>query len=469
MVRMPVLAPLLMAATALGATPALAADDDGWSSFRELYQALVETDTTLSNGSCTKAAKLAANHLAEAGMARENLHLITVPEHPEEGSLVAVYPGSDPDGGAILLLAHLDVVEAKPEDWERDPFTLIEEDGWFYARGAADAKSLAAVWTDTLARFARDRHTPGRTVKVALTCGEETNGAYNGAEWLAANRRDLIDADFALNEGGGGFATDDGLVLTQRVQVGEKIFANYELEVRNAGGHSSAPRPDNAIYELASALKAIEAYDFPVEFSDVTRASLQQRAESEKGELGAAISALLADPGDADADAVVSADANLRSNTRTTCVATMLEAGHARNALPQRATANVNCRIFPGHPIEEIRKALVTAIGDERVSVKTLDPIRPAPPPPPLSDDVIEPMKEMVGEHFPWASFGVTMSNGYTDSTFLTAAGIPAYGTPGPWSTGEPSGVHGLNERIRVDALKQGRAFLYDLIRAYTD
>lgn len=465
----PLLAPVLALPLLATAVPALAADDSGWGDFRELYQGLVETNTTLSAGSCTKAAQLAADHLAAAGMARENLHLIVLEDHPDEGNLVAVYPGSDKDAGAVLLLAHLDVVEADPADWDRDPFTLVEEDGWFYARGAADAKSLVAVWVDTLARFARKGHQPRRTVKVMLTCGEETNGAFNGAEWLAANRRELIDADFALNEGGGGFALADGTVVTQRVQVGEKVFANYLLDVRNPGGHSSAPRPDNAIYQLADALKAVEAHAFPVELSDVTRAALAQRAESEDGLLGAALRALLADTTDTRADAVISADPELRSNTRTTCVATLLDAGHASNALAQRATANINCRIFPGHSIEKIRDELAAAIGDPDVSVTTVPPERPAPPAPPLDEAVLGPMREQLAIHFPKASFGVAMSNGYTDSTFLTAAGIPAYGTPGPAFTAEPSGVHGLNERIRIDTLKNARAFLYDLIRAYAD
>lgn len=475
--RLPIGAAMIAAVLSL-AQPAFAApaaqSDGGEASFRSLYKGLVETNTTLSSGSCTRAAQLAADHLAAAGMARENLHVLVAPGHPEEGNLVAVFPGRDARGkgkapakGAVLLLAHLDVVEARREDWIRDPFTLIEEDGWFYARGASDAKSLAAIWVDTLARFARDGTRPKRTVKLALTCGEETNGAFNGAEWLTKEHRGLIDADFALNEGGGGTADATGRVHTQTVQVGEKIFANFELATKSPGGHSSAPRPDNAIYDLARAMLAVEAHPFPVEFTEVTRAALAARARVEKSAMAVAIAALLADPTDAEADKVLSADPVLRSNTRTTCVATMVEAGHARNALAQGAKANINCRIFPGHAIEDIRAELVAAIGNPAVTVTTLPPVRPAPPAPPLTPALMRPIEMLTQRHYPGATVGVSMANGYTDSTYLTAAGIPAYGTPGLWTGPEETGVHGLNERIRVKALMDGRAFLYDLVRAY--
>lgn len=468
---MPVRA-LFAAAALLLATPASAAqplsDEASEASFRALYKGLVETNTTLSAGSCTKAAQLAVDHLAAAGMARENLHLLIAPGHPEEGNLVAVFPGRDGKAkAATLMLAHLDVVEARREDWVRDPFTLVEEDGWFYARGAFDAKSLAAIWVDTLARFARDGTRPRRTLKLALTCGEETNGAFNGAEWLASQHRDLIDADFALNEGGGGKADENGLVVAQTVQVGEKTFANFELVATNPGGHSAAPRPDNAIYDLSRAVLAVEAHRFPVEFTDVTRKALLARTMVEKSAMAAAISALLDDPTDAGADAIVSSDPALRGNTRTTCVATMLAAGHARNALAQKASANVNCRIFPGHSIDQIRGELAQAIGNPAITVTALPPIRPAPPAPPLMPVVMRPMVAATARHFPGVALGVSMANGYTDSTFLTAAGIPAYGVPGIWTGPEESGVHGFNERIRVKALLDGRAYLYDLIRAY--
>lgn len=457
----------LLATTLLWATPAIAAPDAGGASFLALYKGLVETNTTLSAGSCTKAAQLAADHLAAAGVPRENLHLLVAEGHPEEGNLVAVLPGRDRKAkAAVVMLAHLDVVEAKREDWARDPFKLVEEDGWFYGRGAVDAKSTAAVWVDTMARLAKGPK-PRRTLKLALTCGEETNGAFNGAEWLAKEHRALIDADFALNEGGGGQADAGGRVTSQTVQAGEKIFANFELATTNPGGHSAAPRPDNAIYDLSRAVSAVEAHRFPVEFTEVTRRALMDRIKVEKSAMAVAIGALLADPTDAEADKVVSTDAQLRSNTRTTCVATMLAAGHARNALAQKATANVNCRIFPGHTIEAIREQLAAAIANPAVTVTTLPPVRPAPPAPPATAKVLGPMEAVTAKHYPGVKLGLSMSNGYTDSTFLTAAGIPSYGAPGGWTGPEANGVHGLNERIRVKALMDLRAFSYDLIGAY--
>jgi len=432
--------------------------------FFDTYEQLVETNTTHSEGDCTLAAQRMADRLTAAGVPEADLHLFSVADHPKEGGLVAVWQGRDRKAGAMLLLAHIDVVEADPNDWERDPFTLIGEDGFYYARGAVDDKAMAAIWVDTIARFARAGYHPKRTVKVALTCGEETNGAFNGAEWLAANRRDLIDAAFALNEGGGGTYKEDGAYGPVNLQVGEKIFANYELTVTNEGGHSAAPRPDNAIYELADALKKVEAHRFPVEFNDVTRRSFLAQGRAIGGDLGKAMIALANDPSDMAADAVVSQEPGLRSNSRTTCVATTVEAGHARNALPQKAVANVNCRIFPGHTVTEIG-ALIQGLLGNGVAVTTLEPVRPAPPAPPLNPEIIQPIKEALERHFPGAELGVGMSNGYTDSTFLTAVGIPAYGVPGLFGEPDGNGAHGLNERIRARSLWEGRDFLYDLVK----
>jgi acetylornithine deacetylase/succinyl-diaminopimelate desuccinylase-like protein len=226
--------------------------------FRDLYEELVETNTTLSAGNCTQAAERLATRLRAAGLAAENVHVLTVPEHPKEGSLVAVYPGTSRTAKPILLLGHIDVVEANRADWQRDPFTLVEENGYFYARGSADDKSMSAVWADLLIRFAEEGYRPERTVKIALTCGEETDTAFNGANWLAQERRELIDAEFALNEGGGGETDGAGHLVAQTIQVGEKIYQDYVLSVTNPGGHSSMPVPDNAIYRMAAALAKIE-------------------------------------------------------------------------------------------------------------------------------------------------------------------------------------------------------------------
>ena len=457
----------LLAGPALAQTQApLRADQ---AAFRALYKELVETNTTLSTGSCTLAAERMAARLRAAGMPDSQLTLYAAPENPKEGGLVAVYPGTSKTAKPILAIAHIDVVEAKAEDWTRDPFTLIEEGGYFYARGAYDDKAMAAALVDTLIRFQQAGYKPRRTVKIALTCGEETNGAFTGAQWLAANRRELIDAEFALNEGGGGDSDGKGNVLGQSVQVGEKTFATYRLETRNPGGHSSVPRPDNAIYQLARALTKLETHEFPVEFSDTTRTYFREAGAGRKDAVGTAMVALSANSADKAAEATVNTEPFLHSNLRTTCVATMLDGGHARNALAQRAGAYVNCRIFPGHPVEAIRSELAAIIGDPGVSVTVLAPLRPSPPAPPLDPRIIEPMKRVAAKYFPGIPVVPVMANGYTDATFLGAVGIPTYGIPGSWGDPDGNGVHGLNERIEARSLYVGRDYLFDLIKAYAN
>ena len=435
--------------------------------FRSLYKELVETNTTLSSGSCTLAAQRMAARLKAAGLPETQLTLFADPEHPKEGGLVAVYPGTSRTLKPILGIAHLDVVEAKREDWTRDPFTLVEENGYFYGRGSLDDKAMAAMLVDTLSRFQQSGYKPKRTVKIALTCGEETNGAFNGAQWLAANKRDLIDAEFALNEGGGGASDGKGHVVEQSIQVGEKTFATYRLETRNPGGHSSVPRPDNAIYELAHALVKIEAHEFPIEWTDTTRTYFREAGAGRHDVTGAAMVALVANTADKAAETVVNREPELHSNLRTTCVATMLDGGHARNALAQRAGAFVNCRIFPGHSVEEIRGELAKIVGDSGVSVTTLAPLRPSPPAPPLDPKVMGPAKQLAAKYFPGVPVVPSMSNGYTDATFLGAVGIPTYGVPGTWGDPDGNGVHGLNERVETRSVSVGRDYLYDLIKAY--
>lgn len=441
---------------------------------RAIFKEMVETDTSITTGSCTLAAERVAARMKAAGFKDEQLTLFADPAHPKEGGLVAVLPGSSKTLKPLLLIAHIDVVAAKRADWERDPYQLIEEDGYFYGRGTSDTKGLAAIWTDILIQHAKAGTRAKRTLKMALTCGEETNGAFNGAQWLAANKRDLIDAEFALNEGGGGGTNGKavaagGKVVEQTIQVGEKTFANYQLETRNPGGHSSVPRPDNAIYQLATALKKIEAYSFPVEFTDTTRTYFKVAGAGRNDAVGKAMVALANNPADKAAEALVNSEPFLHSNLRTTCVATMLDAGHARNALPQRAQANINCRIFPGHSVESIRQELSAIIGDPGVSVTALAPLRPTPPNPPLDPKVVEPARKLVAKYFPGVPLVPVMANGYTDATFLGAVGIPTYGVPGMWGDSDGNGVHGLNERLEVAALYTGRDFLGELVAAYAN
>lgn len=463
--RLKFIAALLSAATALPASAQTIRPDQ--EAFRGLYKELVETNTTLSAGSCTLAAERMAARMKAAGFAEGDITLFSTPEHPKEGGLVAILKGSDAKIRPMLMLAHLDVVEARREDWTRDPFTLIEENGFFYARGTLDDKAQAAIYTDAMIRFKQQKYIPKRTIKLALTCGEETTFAFNGAEWLTKNKPDLIAAEFAINEGGGGVLDPSGKRVTLSMQVGEKAVQNYRVETTNPGGHSSRPVPDNAIYELAEALGAVRDYGFPITFTDTTRAFFMQTAATVGGEMGAAIIKLLANPGDATADQVVSSNATYRSTTRTTCVATLLDGGHANNALPQRAGANINCRIFPGETGETTRLALVKAINNPKVSVTLTPPVRPLASPPPLDPKIMGPAVALAKKYFPGVSVVPVMSTGATDAIFLSAIGIPTYGVPGIFAEADFNGVHGLNERIRVRSLYEGRDYLFDLIKAY--
>jgi len=464
----PSFSPLAAALLLASAAPAFAQSGDE-AAFRATYKELVETNTTLSAGSCTLAAERMAARLKAAGFADSDLHLIVEPSHPKEGSLVAVLPGTDSKAKALLLLAHIDVVEANRADWERDPFTLIEENGYFYARGSSDDKAQAAVWVDTLVRFKREGYKPKRTVKMALTCGEETAGAFNGADYLARHERALIDAEFGLNEGAGGLLDDAGKPLVLNIQAGEKFPQNYRFEVTNPGGHSSRPVKENAIYRLSDALVKLRAYDFPVQSNEATRGYFGAMAKLLKDPATPAMAAFAADPADpAAAAAIAAGDPAWNAILRTTCVATMLDGGHATNALPQRARANVNCRIFPGTSVEEVRQALERVVGDPQVKITTLETRSEIAPPPPLTERVMGPARKVAAEIFPGVPLVPLMAAGGTDAAFLTPAGIPTYGLSGFFSDREGSHAHGLNERMRVKSLMDGRNFLYRLVKAYT-
>jgi acetylornithine deacetylase/succinyl-diaminopimelate desuccinylase-like protein len=446
----------------------------GEQRFRELYKELVETNTSLSVGSCTLAAERMAARLKAAGFPDGDLHPFAAPDHPKEGGLVAVYPGRDPKLKAILLLAHIDVVEAKREDWARDPFTLVEENGSFYARGASDDKAEAAIWVDTLIRYRTENYRPRRTLKVALTCGEETAGAFNGAEWLTKNRRDLIDAEFALNEGAAGELDKNGQRVSLDVQAGEKFPQNYRLEVTNPGGHSSRPVKDNAIYRLAAALIRVGAYEFPAQFTDGNRAYFTGMAkiQAAKGEtdVANAMNSFLRDPADAHSLALVSAkDPSWNATLRTTCVATMLDAGHATNALPQRARAIVNCRIFPGVTADTVRDKLVELVADPQVTVTALETRGPTSPPPPLTPAVLGPIQKLSAEFWPGVPVLPILQAGATDGEFTNAVGIPTYGVEPVFVGPDLGHIHGLNEYVGVKSLLEGREFLYRLVKVYAD
>ena len=441
--------------------------------FRSLYKELVETNTEVTDGSCTQAAEQLAARLRSSGIPDSQITLFSVPEHPKDGGIVAVYPGTSPALKPLLLLAHIDVVVAKRSDWVRDPFTLIEEGGYFYGRGTADDKSMAAIWADMLARFARDHYRPKRTIKMALTCGEETSGAFNGAQWLANNRRALIDAAFALNEGGGGETNGKGIsqggkLTVQTIQVGEKAYQDFTLTATNPGGHSSQPVRKNAIYEMADALDRVRDLEFPAEFNETTRTYFAEAGKTRGDAIGQAMAALAANPADKQAEATVNTDKELHSMLRTTCVATLIDGGHALNALPQKVTANVNCRMFPGRTTEETRAAIAAAIANPDVTVQPRPPVKPIAQVPALDPAIVGPMKQLSQRYFPGVPVIPTMSTGATDGLYLAAVGIPTYGVPGVWGDPDGNGVHGLNERIEAQSLYVGRDYLTDLVKAYT-
>lgn len=460
-----------LTALSLAATPALAQKDNGEAQFRALYKELVETNTTFSAGDCTLAAQRMADRLKAAGFADDQLTVFTPPGRPKDGGLVAVLPGKDPKAKAMLLLAHIDVVEAKREDWERDPFKLVEENGYFYARGASDDKAQAAIWTDLLVRFKREGYTPRRAIKIALTCGEEGGGHVNGARWLAQNKRDLIDAAFALNEGaGGGFDAPGGKRVAHNIQAGEKSVFNFRLEATNPGGHSSRPVPDNAIYHLAKALDRIAAYELPVQVNDTTRAYFTRMSKVVGGEQGAAMAAIVANPNDKAARAVLARDANYNAILGTTCIPTLIQGGHASNALPQRATATVNCRIFPGETAAQVREHLVRAIGDAKVAIGEVPIDRiDAKTAPPLTPQILGPIEKVSQAMWPGVPVVPILQAGGTDAPALISVGIPTYGVTGIFYDPDLGRIHGLNERIGVQSLMEAREFSYRLVKLYAE
>ncbi len=458
------LALVLVPGIAHAAAPAA---DAGQQAFREIYREMVETDTSVEAGSCTALADKIARRLRGAGFAESQLTPFGDPALPLDGGLVVTLPGTSAKAKPMLLLGHIDVVNARAEDWVRNPFQFIEEDGYFYGRGTSDMKLLDAIWVDTLIRFKTQNYKPKRTIRLALTCGEETGARMNGAAWLAQHRPDLLAAEFALNEGGGGAADASGQVLSQSIQIGEKATRTFELEVRNPGGHSSIPVADNAIYQLADALRALRGLTFALHFNPTTRSYYAKAGAARGDALGAAMVRLAADPGDKAAEQAVSADRTLNAMLRTTCVATQLAAGHAANALPQRATATINCRIVPGEDAEMTRNTLAKAIGDTQVTVTMVGRVRPVAITPPLSARIMGPAEQLTARHYPGAALVPAMMTGATDATYLGPLGIPTYGVPGPLSEPDGNRIHGLNERHMVRSAYKARDFLYDLVKAY--
>jgi acetylornithine deacetylase/succinyl-diaminopimelate desuccinylase-like protein len=438
--------------------------------FRDMFVELVNTDTSYSNGNCTLAAERMAKRMWAAGFSRQEVRVIIPPGHEREGNLVAELKGSSKKLKPILLMGHLDVVEAKREDWNRDPFTLVEENGYFYGRGVADDKARTAIWADSLIRYKQEGYKPKRTIKLAATCGEEGNSeVLNGAEWLAGNMPETLSAEFALNEGGGGRLDPAGNRQALAMQVGEKATRTFDLEATNPGGHSSVPRPDNAIYDISAAVIAIRDLRFPVQLNPTTRAFLRQYAPTLPAAAQRAIAELLTDEKNADAGDLLSGDATINAMLRTTCVATLLQAGHAANALPQRAKATVNCRILPTMTTDEVQATLTQSIANPRILVNLRSPQRPMAVPAPLDPKIMDPATKLAAEMFPSIPVIPIMLTGATDATMTGLIGIPTYGVPGLFFDADGGGAHGLNERIKTQSVYDGRDYLYRLVKLYSN
>ncbi|MEZ5936821.1 MAG: M20/M25/M40 family metallo-hydrolase [Hyphomonadaceae bacterium] len=442
--------------------------DKGRAAFRDIYKEMVEIDSSPSTGSCTAVVRAAEARLKAAGFSADEYEVVIPEGKPDDGNIVAkISSTKKKPKKPVLLLAHIDVVDAKREDWERDPFTLYEQDGYFYGRGSADDKSMAAVWLDLMIRLKQEKSfKPSRDIKMALTCGEETSNRVNGVDYLVKNRRDWVDAGFAINEGGGGHLSEDGEPVWLTVGAGQKIHQVVAFEVTNPGGHSSRPVPDNAIYHLAGALKKLEAYSFPTELTDVVRESFRVRGPLEGGETGAAMSALAANPDDKDALAKLTANPDTNPQLRTTCVATQIDAGHAPNALPQRAKAIVSCRAMQTLSAEDLISQLEAVVDDPEVKV-TIERKRNSSPPLVLSDEVMGPIRKTAEKMWPGVTIVPAMGAGANDGRFLLAVGIPTYGINGMFSKSGEANAHGLNEKIRVTSLYEGRDFLETIVRAY--
>jgi len=428
---------------------------------REIYQELIEINTTNSVGDNTKAAEAMARRLIAAGLPAVDVRVLALAPH--KGNIVARLRGI----GArrpLLLLAHLDVVEANREDWSVDPFKLLERDGYFYGRGTTDDKAMAAAFVANLIRYRQEGYVPDRDLIVALTADEE-GGGHNGVAWLLKEHRSLIDAELALNEGGGG-ALSHGRRVANSIQASEKIFQTYRLEVTNRGGHSSLPVKDNAIWHLAGGLARLAEFDFPVNLDDVNRQFFERSAAQFGGSFGEDFRAVASGNRDPAVVARVAAIGPVfNSRMRTTCVPTRLEGGHADNALPQTARAVVNCRVLPHETEEDVRQTLIRVLANDQIKVTPVNRFFPSPPSP-LTQEIMSAVESVTRALWPGVPVVPMMSTGATDSRYLRAAGIPAYGTSGMFGDVDDIRAHGRDERMLVQSLYEGQEYLYRLVKA---
>jgi acetylornithine deacetylase/succinyl-diaminopimelate desuccinylase-like protein len=456
-------AALVSAALAIPGAPAAEGLSSNQQQALDIYRELIEINTVTATGDTAKAAEAMAARLRAGGFADAEVHVFS--PAPRKGNLVARLKGS----GArkpILLLAHIDVVPASREDWSTDPFKLVEQDGYFYARGSSDDKYMAASFVANLIRYKKEGYKPDRDIILALETDEEIfDSDALGIQWLLKHHRDLIDAEFALNEGGS-VGLKDGKPIRNSIQTSEKVPMSYELTVRNRGGHSSLPARDNAIYRLAAGLTRLSAFSFPVNLNETTRAYFERTSQMEPGQTSDDLRAVL--KGESDPTSLpltrLSAYPFFNAQLRTTCVATMLDAGSAINALPQVANAKVNCRVMPGEPADGVKATLERVLADDQIAVKQLGQITPSDPSA-LREDVIGPITKLSAEFFPGAVVMPTMSAGATDGAYLRNAGIPTYGHSGLAGDIGESRIHGRDERVLVKSFFHGGEYLYRLVK----
>jgi acetylornithine deacetylase/succinyl-diaminopimelate desuccinylase-like protein len=429
----------------------------------DIYKQFVEIQSGFTTGATTPVAEAAAARLRAAGFSESDIFLGGA--NPKKGNLVVRYHGTG-KLKPILLLAHIDVVEAKREDWSMDPFQLIERDGFFYGRGTGDDKAQAAIWIANLIQYKKEGFKPDRDIIVALTADEEGGGPYNGVVWLLKNHRELIESEFALNEGGWG-EESKGKRISNDLQVSEKYVVNFRLEVRNKGGHSSMPVADNAIYRLAAALQGLSNFGFPLKTNEVTAAYFQEMAKIETGTVKEDLAK--ASKGSQEAmQRLAAASPAWNATLRTTCVATLLEGGHAMNALPQLAAATVNCRVLPEDSVDYVQSTLQRVVSDDQVSVKILG--EPAPGlASALRPDVLAAVGHVTEALWPGVPVVPIMVMGATDGKALRIAGIPTYGIQGIFFDRDDIRFHGRDERVGVQSFYEGHAFLYELVKALSE
>jgi acetylornithine deacetylase/succinyl-diaminopimelate desuccinylase-like protein len=461
-----------VAAFIVASTAAAADRQDPHQLARDLFKQLVEIKTTESGLGSTPAAEAMAQRLLAGGFAAEDVHIVGPGGRKQ--NLVARLKGTGRKR-PVLLIGHLDVVEALREDWTVDPFVFLEQGGYFYGRGTQDMKDGDAIMMTTLLRYRAEGYKPDRDIILALTADEES-GNENGVDWLVKNRRDLVDAEFVLNHDGGGVMLDEGRAVQIDLTASEKVYADFDLIVTNPGGHSSVPPRENAIYSLARALDRISSHDFAFELNNVTRAYFERMAKREEPARAAVLRGVLQAPPDPQALQQISEDPIYNAIVRTTCVATRLYGGHANNALPQTARANVNCRILPGHSPEEVRQELVEVVADPTVKVRyynfLTEKFDEAAPdvrgyaPPPLRPDVLKPLEKVAAKMWPGAPVVPAMAVGASDSVYTNAAGLPTYMVSGSALARDDIRAHGQDERLGVQAFYNAVDFFYDYLKA---